>query len=721
MEAFKRKDALKLINEYSKLKKQLFDVSLSEEMLKEKLRHSVDIMMDEEVLDILSDIPSEEVNRDKNGIKVKTLVDNGYLTLSDLAKESESALSDINGISLEGARIIKEVISNIEKKIREDLHLNLTKEARGADEVIRNAFIYKESVLKIEKIQKLLSDTEKQADPLINDLSPIKNGFKWLFTSKASKLKAQEAYKELSPVLSQFNGIGKIALDDIKFINSVSKDRCWQDFLSSLTKYQEVLDKEFPDLFRKDDTVYGLPKDLADGIKDETFSLKGLKASLRRYQEWGVKYILHQKRVLLGDEMGLGKTVQAIAVMVSMSNNGANYFLVIAPASVLSNWCKEIKKFCSLDVFKIHGDQKEEEFKKWKEKGGIAVTTFETTAFIMLSLDLKIDLLIVDEAHYIKNPKAQRSANVAAISANSDSILFMTGTAMENKVDEMINLISLLDPKIAKEAKSIAFLSNAPKFRDCIAPVYYRRKREDVLKELPELIESMDWCELLPQEEKIYERSILENNFAQVRRVSWNVDDISNSSKAKRLLEIVEDAFEDDRKVLIFSFFLDTVAKVKELLKDSCLPPITGACSPQERQEIVDNFSLSEKPCALVAQIQSGGVGLNIQEASVVIICEPQFKPSIENQAVSRAYRMGQKRSVLVHRLLCEDTVDEKIVELLEKKQREFDAFADESSAANESLKLDNNGFIKIIDEERKRIEEKNRSVSLYEQANSEA
>ena len=127
--------------------------------------------------------------------------------------------------------------------------------------------------------------------------------------------------------------------------------------------------------------------------------------------------------------------------------------------------------------------------------------------------------------------------------------------------------------------------------------------------------------------------------------------------------------------------------------------------TPQEqdslrRQEIIDEFDKAPAGAALVAQIQSGGTGLNIQSASVVILCEPQLKPSIENQAISRAYRMGQARSVLVYRLLCDDTIDERIIEILSAKQKEFDAFADESKAADDTLELDNASITQIMKEE---------------------
>ena len=208
----------------------------------------------------------------------------------------------------------------------------------------------------------------------------------------------------------------------------------------------------------------------------------------------------------------------------------------------------------------------------------------------------------------------------------------------------------------------------------------------------------------------MYEQSVLSKNYADVRRVSWNVDDLKNSSKARRLKELVAEAKEDGRKVIVFSFFLDTIRKVCMLLEDQCTNPINGSISPQRRQEIIDEFDKAPAGTVLPAQIQSGGTGLNIQSASVVIICEPQFKPSIENQAISRAYRMGQARNVLVYRLLCENTVDERITELLSEKQAIFDAFADKSVAVaeTEKLEVDEKSFGNIIKEEIERINKKN-------------
>ena len=346
----------------------------------------------------------------------------------------------------------------------------------------------------------------------------------------------------------------------------------------------------------------------------------------------------------------------------------------------------------------------------WENHGGVAVTTYETCGFINSRIRTSIDFIVVDEAHYIKNPDAIRSKNVKALCEYARRILFMTGTALENNVGEMINLINILNPMIANNIRFNAYISAAPQFREKIVDVYYRRKREQVLNELPDLIEIKEWCTLSSEEEAIYETAVLERNFANLRRVSWNIKDLNDSCKARRMAEIINEAKNEGRKVLVFSFYLATISAVKSFLGNICTEPITGAVSPVKRQQIIDGFENAPDGSVLLAQIQSGGTGLNIQSASVVIICEPQLKPSIENQAISRAYRMGQSRNVLVYRLLCEDTIDERMIDLLSDKQAIFDAFADKSVAAERDMinkEIDETTFSQLVEDEIKRINSK--------------
>jgi SNF2 family DNA or RNA helicase len=280
----------------------------------------------------------------------------------------------------------------------------------------------------------------------------------------------------------------------------------------------------------------------------------------------------------------------------------------------------------------------------------------------------------------------------------------------------MIALMDILQPEVANSVRTMAFMSNAPQFRKKAAPVYYRRKREQVLAELPDLIENMEWCQMNAREEEVYIRTLWSGNLMAVRRVSWNVDDLQYSTKAQRLKEIVEEARDDDRKVIVFSFFLDTLGKVCQLLGDACVEPINGSVPPARRQEIIDEFDSAPAGSVLPAQIMSGGTGLNIQSASVVVICEPQYKPSTENQAISRAYRMGQARNVLVYRLMSDDTVDERILEILTRKQAEFDAFADRSVAGDDTIELDDGAMGDIIKGEIERIKALKGS-SVFEKA----
>lgn len=204
-------------------------------------------------------------------------------------------------------------------------------------------------------------------------------------------------------------------------------------------------------------------------------------------------------------------------------------------------------------------------------------------------------------------------------------------------------------------------------------------------------------------EKEAYYNAVMSDNMQAPRRVSWNVANIADSSKAKRLKEIVDEATDDGRKVIVFSYFLDTIKKVKLVLGDKCVDHINGAVSPQRRQEIIDEFNNAKAGAVLPAQIQAGGTGLNIQSASVVIICEPQFKPSIENQAISRAYRMGQTRNVLVYRLLCEDSIDEQMMKMLNKKQNIFNEFADKSSA-KDTIEINEETFNNMMKVEYERV-----------------
>lgn len=703
-------DAKRIIAEHRQLLSELAASENSLGNLRADVIKTSDALVAQEVMKILKGIPVDEINRGKRGFRIKALHDHGYHTIADLSTASEYSIASIHGISDDAAYSIKRIVDEIVSATRQGVKIRLSEDnkATAATQVVLSISKLRKSEPHIVECKKLYREKKIFIDYAIEELLPATSGFKWFFASGAKKKRAIEAYETLTSLLNGTYGQeARAHLHNLDLIRFSSGDSAWQDFSSNSIRFFNTLEDLNPGILGTDDAVYGLPEELAREIQDQDFFPNGLLCELRRYQEWGVKYALHQERVLLGDEMGLGKTIQAIATMVSLRNTGATHFVVVCPASVITNWCREIRKMSLLSVTKIHGAGRAAALRSWIKTGGVAVTTYETTGHFKLAEDFKFSMLVVDEAHYIKNPEAQRTINVKKIGEHAERLLFMTGTALENKVDEMIALIKILQPEIVSAVHGMEYLSSAPQFREKVAPVYYRRKREDVLTELPDLIESKEWCTMSKAEEVVYERAVLDKHYADARRVSWNVEDIRNSSKANRMMEIIQEAESDGRKVIVFSFFLDTIRKVTNLLGSQCLGPINGSIPPQRRQEIIDEFDKAPAGTVLAAQIQAGGTGLNIQFASVVIICEPQFKPSIENQAISRAYRMGQTRNVLVYRLLCEDTVDEKITAMLESKQAIFDAFADKSVAAAESLELDDKTFGNIIKEEIDRINAK--------------
>ena len=678
--------------------------------LREGVKTATAQLVSREALKLLQTIPIEEINRDKRGFRTKTLRDHGYETVADLAQASSAALARISGISQEAAweirSVVKEIAAAAEKNTR--IHLSLDERNLESTNLVRalDRFMGLEPQGRLAKT--LLEETEEVITYAMEDLQPATGGLRWLFASQRKKERAMEAFKALTFLLEgPYGQQAKRCVNALSKANRRSGGDAWDAFSADPIRFFNTLEDIVPGVLGTDDALYGLPKELATEVEAQEYSLAGLRCQLRRYQQWGVKYALRQQRVLLGDEMGLGKTIQAIATMVALRNTGATHFLVVCPASVLTNWCREVKKMSDLPVTKLHGDNRDAAVFAWERKGGVGVTTYETTKHISLPRDLTLSLLVVDEAHYIKNPDAQRTKHVRILSRYAQRLLLMTGTALENKVNEMIELIKMLQPEIAKEVHDIGFLSYAPEFRKKIAPVYYRRKREDVLTELPELIENKEWCNMTPEEERIYEDHMLAGNYAAARRVSWSIPDVRRSTKANRLLELLEEAQEEGRKVIVFSFFLDTISKVIELAGDRAYGPINGSVPPKTRQEIIDEFDKAPAGSVLAAQILAGGTGLNIQSASVVIICEPQFKPSTENQAISRAYRMGQTRNVLVYRLLCEESIDERITSILEEKQAIFDAFADKSDAAESNLDLDETTLKDLLQAETQRIRDK--------------
>jgi SNF2 family DNA or RNA helicase len=212
---------------------------------------------------------------------------------------------------------------------------------------------------------------------------------------------------------------------------------------------------------------------------------------------------------------------------------------------------------------------------------------------------------------------------------------------------------------------------------------------------LPEKIEKEEWVDLTADDKEVYKAAVRAKNMMAMRRTATIGKGDGQSAKLTRLNELFDEYRESEQKVLVFSFFLD----VLEAVRLQCNAPavITGAAAPAERMRIVDEFQKSPGFCVLPAQIQAGGVGLNLQAASVVVLMEPQWKATAEDQAIARAYRMGQTRRVVVHRLLAHDAVDERLLAVLRGKREIFETYARDSLVKEASVEATETGVANTI------------------------
>jgi superfamily II DNA or RNA helicase len=459
----------------------------------------------------------------------------------------------------------------------------------------------------------------------------------------------------------------------------------WKDFEQHAAEYYGRLG-ESVDLGLDVQAAEGfLPADVVARVHEQQLDDRFRRVSLRGYQSFGARFALVQRRVIIGDEMGLGKTIEALATMAHLKALGRTHFLVVCPASVLINWLRETAAHSLLLSYRLHGTDRTANVKAWIRRGDVAVTTFDSLRMLAIPSDLTVAMLVVDEAHFVKNPSAQRSQAVDAWTGRAERVLFLTGTPMENRVEEFKNLVRYLQPKAVAGIDGSQGVAGPVAFRRAVAPVYLRRNQEDVLAELPELVRADEWVEFGRHDSAAYHAAVAAGNFMAMRRAAYATAEPWQSAMLQRLLELGNVSAVNGRKGVVVSDFLAVLATIHGAIGRHAFGPLTGSVTPSERQAAVDAFSRVDGHAVLVSQIQAGGVGLNIQAASVVVICEPQIKPTTEDQAIARAHRMGQVRSVQVHRLLVADSVDQRMLELLGAKARLFDDYARRSDVAEAS------------------------------------
>ncbi|MFF8470831.1 DEAD/DEAH box helicase [Streptomyces griseus] len=525
----------------------------------------------------------------------------------------------------------------------------------------------------------------ERLDPLVAAAGPAGSRLRMLFTGREARARAREAVDGVRAAVAEAVErelpvlFAQVSADLLRA--PASSAEAWVDFELRSAEYYSLLAELSGSGPDRDAAEGFLPAGIADRVRALRLDDTCLRVSLRGYQAFGARFALAQKRVVIGDEMGLGKTVQAIAALAHLAAHGESHFLVVCPASVLINWTREIRARSTLRAVPVHGAERTGAFADWRENGGVAVTTFDALHLLPGAADsVRPGMLVVDEAHFVKNPAARRSRAVAGWAERVERVLFLTGTPMENRVEEFRSLVRQLRPELAPSVSGTHGAAGSRAFRRAVAPAYLRRNQADVLAELPALVQVDEWEELGAEDREAYREAVASGRFLRMRRAAYAVPEAS--AKLGRLRELVDEASESGLKVVVFSYFREVLATVGEALGPDAFGPLSGSVAPARRQELVDAFSAVDGHAVLLSQIQAGGTGLNMQAASVVILCEPQIKPTLEHQAVARAHRMGQVRPVQVHRLLATDSVDQRLVELLARKDRLFDAYARRSDLA---------------------------------------
>lgn len=448
-------------------------------------------------------------------------------------------------------------------------------------------------------------------------------------------------------------------------------------------------------------------------VKDSDFELpESLKDTMRNYQKYGFRWLctLRENHFggILADDMGLGKTLQVISVLLSdKENGGKGTALIVCPASLVYNWKEEFHRFApSMRVATLAGKKEERamllsEYQKWDAL---------VTSYDLLKRDIdeyegkQFSYQIIDEAQYIKNQTTAAAKAVKVV--NSQVRYALTGTPIENRLSELWSIFDYLMPGFLFSYENFRKDYEAPitreqdeeatvQLRRMVSPFILRRLKKDVLKDLPDKLEEVQYAHMEETQRHVYEgqvvrmREKLEKQtdesyqksklqvLAELTKIRQICCDPSllfenyQGESAKRLacMELIASAIEGGHRMLVFSQFTSMLELLEQDLDADKIPyyKITGATPKEERMRLVKAFNEGDTPVFLIS-LKAGGTGLNLTGADVVIHYDPWWNQAVQNQATDRAHRIGQEKVVSVYRLIVKDSIEEKILQMQETK-----------------------------------------------------
>ena len=425
---------------------------------------------------------------------------------------------------------------------------------------------------------------------------------------------------------------------------------------------------------------------------------------LRPYQKTGLAWMLFLQKMgfggILADDMGLGKTVQILALLANRST--PNPSLVVAPKSLMFNWFAEAKKFAPHLKVLIHSGAGRDKSGRSFKGYDLILTTYGTLVRDVTHFKTPFDYAILDESQAIKNQKTENFKAVVAL--NCQHRLCLSGTPIENSISELFSQFNFLNPgfinnsAILKQATAENEINSSTisKVKKALLPFILRRVKEEVAKDLPEKTEQILYCEMGDEQQQKYDeiKNYYRNQLLvdsdekgaggiqvlaallRLRQMACHPALIdpdqttASSVKMEVLMSQVDELVAEGHKVLIFSQFRSFLQLIRQQLEYKRLKYAYIDGTVKDRAAQVDYFQNNSEVSTFLISLKAGGVGLNLTEADYVFIMDPWWNPSAEAQAVDRAYRIGQKRNVFAYRMICKGSVEEKILEIKQRKQK---------------------------------------------------
>ncbi|MEO6489078.1 MAG: SNF2-related protein [Ferruginibacter sp.] len=462
---------------------------------------------------------------------------------------------------------------------------------------------------------------------------------------------------------------------------------------------------------------------------------ESLQGVLRPYQVSGYQWLSYLNDVgwggILADDMGLGKTVQALTMLdyYKSINNGLKA-IVICPTTLIYNWQNEVKKFTPGLTYHIHHGNARSRMAEELQEHNIIITTYGTLrSDIQLLLKIFFDYVILDESQAIKNPSSKVTKAASLLTAKNR--LCMSGTPLQNNTFDIFAQMNFLNPGLlgSMEFFRNEFATPIDKFgeqeqkdhlRKLLYPFILRRTKEQVAKDLPEKTETILFCEMDNAQRKIYDAyrnsyrdkilgtidqqgidksqlTILQG-LMKLRQICdspaiLNEEDKypNHSIKLDELSREIEENI-GEHKALIFSQFLGMLALIKAKLTEHNIQfeYFDGSTSPIDREKAIQNFQNNDDCRVFLISLKAGGVGLNLTAADYVYIVDPWWNPAVEQQAIDRTHRIGQTKNIFAYRMICIDTIEDKILQLQERKKTlAKELIADDSSFVKALTKAD--------------------------------